>query len=110
MCIFGESICGMAVDKNQISTNSQEDVDVLTLEDEGCSLIVWNDDVNTFDWVIETLVEVCGHTHEQAEQCSLLIHFKGKCAVKKGEYEELKSMCDAITDRGIGATVETLAN
>jgi len=80
-----------------------EELDVLT---GGYQLIVWNDDVNTFDWVIETLVEVCGHTHEQAEQCALLIHFKGKCAVKNGDYDELKAMCDAITERGIGATVE----
>lgn len=100
----------MTLHKSQIETDIQDEIATITLEDEGCSLIVWNDDVNTFDWVIETLVEVCGHTHEQAEQCSLLIHFKGKCAVKKGGYEEMKSMCDAITDRGIGATVETLAN
>lgn len=72
-----------------------------------CHLIVWNDDVNTFDWVIETLVEVCGHTHEQAEQCALLIHMKGKCAVKNGEYETLQPMCTAILDRGINATIET---
>jgi ATP-dependent Clp protease adaptor protein ClpS len=100
----------MASTRNQILTKENEETDLLTVEDEGCSLIVWNDEINTFDWVIETLVEVCGHTPEQAEQCSLLIHFKGKCAVKKGEYEEMKTMCDAITDRGIGATVETLAS
>ena len=99
----------MGTPGNQILTDLKEDSDVLLADDEGCSLIVWNDDVNTFDWVIATLVEVCGHSPEQAEQCSILIHFKGKCAVKKGGYEELKSMCDAITDRGISATVETLA-
>lgn len=98
----------MGIIKHDILTDSQEDVDVLTLEDEGCSLVVWNDEVNTFEWVIETLVQVCGHTPEQAEQCSYLIHYKGKCAVKKGAYEELKPMCDAITERGIGATVEVI--
>ena len=72
-------------------------------------LIVWNDDVNTFDWVIETLVAVCRHTHEQAEQCAILIHFQGKYAVKEGSYEELEPMCAAITDRGINATVEAMA-
>ena len=72
-------------------------------------LIVWNDDVNTFDWVIETLVEVCRHSHEQAEQCAILIHFQGKYAVKEGSYEELEAMCTAITDRGISATVEAMA-
>ena len=90
-------------------TITSEDVDVATSVDEPCNLIVWNDDVNTFEWVIETLVEVCGHSEEQAEQCAYLIHFQGKCAVKKGEYEKLKAMCDKITDRGIGATVEVIA-
>ncbi len=84
----------------------EEEVDVLTSNDEACQLIVWNDDVNTFEWVIETLVEVCGHTKEQAEQCAYFIHFQGKYAVKKGSYKRLKNMCDAITDRGINATVE----
>ncbi|MDQ3847167.1 MAG: ATP-dependent Clp protease adaptor ClpS [Bacteroidota bacterium] len=69
-------------------------------------LIVWNDDVNTFDWVIETLVEICKHTYEQAEQCAYIIHFQGKYAVKTGSYEELEPMCTAITDRGINATIE----
>ena len=69
-------------------------------------LIVWNDEVNTFEWVIESLMEVCDHSYEQAEQCAYIIHFKGKYAVKHGFYEKLKPMCDAITDRGIGATLE----
>jgi len=73
----------------------------------GYHLIVWNDEVNTFEWVIETLMEVCGHEHEQAEQCAWLIHNRGKYAVKNGSYEKLKPMCDAITDRGIGATIES---
>lgn len=70
------------------------------------NLIMWNDEVNTFDWVIQTLIEVCHHEPAQAEQCSLIIHFKGRCVVKNGSYEKLKPMCDAITDRGIGATIE----
>ena len=73
------------------------------------SLIVWNDEVNTFEWVIETLIKICGHTPEQAEQCAMFIHTKGKYAVKNVEYEVLKPMCDAITDRGIGATIEAVA-
>jgi ATP-dependent Clp protease adaptor protein ClpS len=74
-----------------------------------CSLIVWNDEVNTFDWVIQALVEICDHTQEQAEQCAMIIHTQGKYAVKHGSYEVLKPMCDAITERGIGATVEALS-
>jgi ATP-dependent Clp protease adaptor protein ClpS len=87
----------------------QVEVDVLTDTGTPYQLIVWNDEVNTFDWVIETLISVCGHTPEQAEQCALFIHTKGKYAVKNGEYEGLKTMCDAITERGIGATVEITA-
>ena len=83
--------------------------DVLTDTEDPCRLIVWNDEVNTFDWVIITLVEVCDHSYEQAEQCAWVIHTKGKYAVKNGTYDDLKPMCDAITDRGIGATIEVVA-
>jgi len=100
----------MAGVKNDISTKKKEEVDLLTSLDEPHSLIVWNDEVNTFQWVIETLIEVCGYTQEQAEQCSYIIHFQGKYAVKQGSYDELKPLCDAITDRGIGATIEVMAN
>ncbi len=86
----------------------EESVEELVVKTtKGFHLIVWNDEVNTFEWVIETLIEVCGHEHEQAEQCAWLIHNRGKYAVKNGSYEILKPMCDAITDRGIGATIES---
>ena len=88
----------------------KEEIDTLTLTEGYCSLIVWNDEVNTFDWVIETLIEVCGHSAEQAEQCAIFIDAKGKYAVKQGEYDRLKPQCDAITERGIGATIEVIAN
>ena len=90
-------------------TRQDEEVDVLTGNEEPCSLIVWNDEVNTFEWVIETLVEVCGHSTEQAEQCAMIIHTHGKYAVKHGAYDDLKPQCDAITERGIGATIEVVA-
>lgn len=77
-----------------------------TLLDDLYSLIIWNDDVNTFDWVIETLMEVCKHSQEQAEQCAMLVHYQGKYAVKHGSFDELKPLCEAITDRGINASVE----
>lgn len=70
------------------------------------NLIVWNDDVNTFEWVIETLIKVCNHSPEQAEQCAYIIHFQGKYAVKQGDYETLKPMREAIVERGINATIE----
>jgi ATP-dependent Clp protease adaptor protein ClpS len=97
----------MAIDA-PVKPHYEEDSDVLTSLDEPYSLIVWNDEVNTFEWVIETLVEVCGHTAEQAEQCAYIIHFQGKYAVKQGSYDDLKPQCDAITDRGIGATLRVL--
>ena len=75
--------------------------DVMTLK-----LVLHNDDVNTFDWVIDALVEICRHSIEQAEQCSYIIHHKGKYAVKHGSLESLKPMKDAIIDRGINATIE----
>jgi ATP-dependent Clp protease adaptor protein ClpS len=95
--------------KTNIKTDSSQDVDTLTAHDEPCCLIVWNDEVNTFEWVIETLIEICGHNQEQAEQCAYIIHFQGKYAVKEGAYDDLKPLCDAITERGIGATVEVIA-
>jgi len=82
--------------------------DVLVDVQDPFHLIVWNDEVNTFEWVIETLVEVCGHSQEQAEQCAYIIHYKGKYSVKDGSLEELKPMCNTITERGIGATIEVV--
>ncbi len=73
-------------------------------------LIVWNDEVNTFEWVIETLMDICRHSREQAEQCAYIIHYKGKYAVKEGDIDDLKPMCTAITDRGISATIESLVS
>ena len=69
------------------------------------NLMIFNDDFNTFDHVIDTLIKVCNHTPEQAEQCTWIIHFKGKCSVKKGSYEILKPMREAICDRGIDARI-----
>ncbi len=76
----------------------EEDIDVK-------DLVVFNDDVNTFEHVIQTLIKVCKHSPEQAEQCTLLIHFKGKCAVKSGLFEELKPMKDSICEAGIDAKI-----
>lgn len=84
----------------------EESTDLLTDVTDSCSLVVWNDEVNTFEWVIETLIKICGHTNEQAEQCAMLIHTQGKYAVKKGDYDTLKPMREAITERGIEATIE----
>jgi ATP-dependent Clp protease adaptor protein ClpS len=71
-------------------------------------LIVHNDNINTFDWVIQALMDICKHSFEQAEQCSLFIHHKGKYAVKHGSFSSLQTMRTAIAERGIGATIESL--
>ena len=69
-------------------------------------IILYNDDVNTFDHVINTLISVCDHTLEQAEQCSLIVHYKGKCGVKSGSYFELKPMCTKLLQAGLSAEIE----
>lgn len=83
-----------------------EETDLLVSDGNNYQLVVWNDEVNTFQWVIDTLIEVCGHTPEQAEQSAMIIHTKGKYAVKEGAYTVLKMMRDTIVERGINATVE----
>ncbi len=94
--------------KTYAEPTESTDTDVLVEVDKGCSLVVWNDEVNSFEWVIETLIEVCGHNFEQAEQCSLIIHFHGKYAVKQGSYEDLKPQREAIIERGINATIDVM--
>lgn len=88
----------------------EEDSDVLIEEDIDSShpayLIVYNDDFNTFEWVIQCFIEVLKHTQEQAEQLSLIIHFKGKATVKTGPKSELLPLREALVDRGLSAVVE----
>ena len=84
----------------------EEDVAVAVEEAPSHHLVVFNDDVNTFDFVIESLMKVCRHDRQQAEQCSIIIHYKGKCSVKEGEFDELRPMCEALLDRGISATID----
>ncbi|MDO6760019.1 ATP-dependent Clp protease adaptor ClpS [Tamlana sp. 2_MG-2023] len=68
-------------------------------------IVVYNDDVNTFDHVIETLIYVCDHTAEQAEQCSLIVHYNGKCTVKTGDYDDLKPRCSMLLEAGLSAEI-----
>ena len=89
-----------------IQWQTEEKDDVAVIEEPLHNLIVWNDDVNTFDWVIESLVDVCGHENLQAEQCAMLIHHKGKCGVKKGSFDDLRPQAEQLIDRGIQATID----
>ena len=68
-------------------------------------LVVYNDDFNTFEHVINTLIKVCKHSAEQAEQCTWIIHYRGKCSVKKGTFDELRPMKESICDAGIDAKI-----
>lgn len=88
------------------SIETLEDTHVEELLVDVPQLVIFNDDVNTFDHVIETLMTVCKHTAEQAEQCTMLVHYKGKCTVKEGEFEKLKPMCQSILDKGIQANIQ----
>ncbi len=76
------------------------------LSEEEKELILFNDDFNTFDFVIETLIDVCNHEPLQAEQCTLVVHFKGKCAVKSGSYHELKPLYYEMTNRTLTVSIE----
>jgi ATP-dependent Clp protease adaptor protein ClpS len=70
------------------------------------NLILYNDDFNTFDWVIESLVDICDHSSEQAEQSALIVHYKGKCQVKSGTWEVLEPRCLKLLERGLSAKIE----
>jgi len=76
-----------------------------TLDQNLNEIVLYNDDVNTFDHVIETLVYSCEHTPLQAEQCAMLVHYKGKCTVKTGAYEELVPKCSKLLEAGLSAEI-----
>jgi ATP-dependent Clp protease adaptor protein ClpS len=95
----------MLLDEEPVIT--EEELSDVSIEDLlGSSLVVHNDDVNTFEWVIECLCSYLKHSREQAEQCAWLIHTKGKCKVKSGTKEELEHYKDALLDSGLSATIE----
>ncbi len=87
------------IEKSKRQTSILEAVDVNN------EIILYNDDVNTFDHVIDTLIRVCNHTSEQAEQCAILVHYKGKCAVKTGSFDELKPQCTQLLEAGLSAEI-----
>lgn len=83
----------------------KEELELSIEEGQLNEIVLFNDEVNTFDHVIETLVHVCQHSYEQAEQCSLLVHYKGKCTVKTGVYEELEPQCSQLLKAGLSAEI-----
>ena len=90
-----------------MSTKEKELEEVLVeeLTSSNNEIVLYNDEVNTFDHVIETLMRVCRHTAEQAEQCSLIVHYNGKCTVKTGELKDLKPQCTQLLDAGLSAEI-----
>ena len=80
--------------------------DVDTVKQKKWSLTLWNDDINTFEWVIQSLIELCNHEPEQAEQCANFVHYKGKCVVKSGSKDDMISLKEAFLLRKITATVD----
>jgi ATP-dependent Clp protease adaptor protein ClpS len=83
----------------------QENADILEQETNQHEIVLFNDDVHTFEYVINSLIDVCEHSLEQAEQCTFLIHYKGKCAVKTGEFNELKNRCTRLLEKGLSAEI-----
>lgn len=98
----------MRAGQTAVSTQTEQLEEIAVEPTHGFVLIVHNDEINTFDWVIQTLVEICRHSYNQAEQCAWFIHTKGKYGVKHGQFEDLHPMKDAITERGIQSTIECL--
>ena len=83
----------------------QEDIEVAEKESNLNEIVLYNDDVNTFDHVINSLIFACEHTPEQAEQCSIIVHYKGKCTVRTGEFNELKPRCSMLLEAGLSAEI-----
>lgn len=90
---------------NGRDTQELLETDVLTQEEETNNIILYNDDVNTFEWVIECLMAYCGHDPIQAEQCAHIVHFTGKCAVKEGSFDALKPICETLLEKGLSAEI-----
>ncbi|NQY05818.1 MAG: ATP-dependent Clp protease adaptor ClpS [Flavobacteriaceae bacterium] len=82
-----------------------EKVEIKTEEKNQNEIVLYNDEVNTFDHVIDTLVAACDHSLIQAEQCSLIVHYNGKCTVKTGEYDDLKPRCSKLLEAGLSAEI-----
>jgi len=100
----------MTKDINELLTSELNDIlteeTTTTVGLNHAQLLVYNDDFNTFDWVIQCFMEVCNHTFEQSEQLSLIVHYKGKAIVKTGDVDKLKPMKEALVERGLSAVIE----
>lgn len=84
----------------------EEALEVVVEKDKQYALILYNDDVNTFDHVINCLIRICNHQPSQAEQCATIVHFKGKCQVSSGSLTEMQAQCTALLDELLSAKIE----
>ncbi len=90
---------------NHFDTDTLLEEEILTKEKQENHIVLYNDDVNTFEWVIECLTKYCGHDFVQAEQCATLVHYTGQCSVKQGELKKLKPICEALLEKGLSAEI-----
>jgi len=90
---------------NTTKTQEFAELDVVTEDSKSYTITLYNDDVNTFEWVIECLTKYCGHDFIQAEQCATLVHYKGKCIVKSGSIDKLKPICEVLLEKGLSAEI-----
>ena len=90
---------------NSTKTEEFAELDVVTEDSKLYTITLYNDDVNTFEWVIECLTKYCGHDFIQAEQCATLVHYKGKCIVKSGSIDKLKPICEVLLEKGLSAEI-----
>ena len=91
--------------QTQPTPQKESQEELLTQQADNYQIMLYNDDYNTFDYVIELLIEICDHTYEQAEQCAVLVHFSGKCPVKEGSYADLLPRCSKLTQAGLTAEI-----
>lgn len=91
---------------NAPDVSEQQTVETVAIEEAVKALILYNDDFNTFEFVTESLIKVCKHEAIQAEQCTYLVHYTGKCVVKNGTFKKLKPLCEALLERGLSAKIE----
>jgi ATP-dependent Clp protease adaptor protein ClpS len=90
---------------NTTKTQEFAELDVVTEDSKLYTITLYNDDVNSFEWVIECLTKYCGHDFIQAEQCATLVHYKGKCIVKSGSLDKLKPICEVLLEKGLSAEI-----
>ena len=91
--------------QTQPTPQKESQEELLTQQADNYQIMLYNDDYNTFDYVIELLIEICDHTYEQAEQCAMIVHYSGKCPVKEGTYEDLLPRCSKLLVAGLTAEI-----